>query len=56
MFLEITVLVNISEQRKLESFDSIEEDFTGGYYRLVPAQDVLFALILWYVAKYIFRS
>ena len=24
--------------------------------RLVPAQDVLFALILWYVAKTLFRS
>ena len=26
------------------------------YFRLVPAQDGLFALILWYVAKSIFRS
>ena len=26
------------------------------YIRLVPAQDVLFALILWYVAKTLFRS
>ena len=25
-------------------------------YRLVPSQDGLFALILWYVAKYIFKS
>ena len=31
-------------------------DSNSHHWRLVPAQDVLFALILWYVAKTLFRS
>ena len=55
--------IKVEEQIDVENFIDCVEDYfwlTPSYkqkgVRLVPAQDGLFALILWYVAKSILRS
>ena len=42
--------------QKVGGDDVIEDYAKKAIIRLVPAQDGLFALILWYVAKTLFRS
>ena len=51
-------IINRNGWTEITMLDSVIElvHCLSGHTRLVPAQDGLFALILWYVAKSIFRS
>ena len=50
------MVTNMADGYEVEVTQGREHVGETGAYRLVPTQDVLFALILWYVAKSIFRS